>query len=118
MTRPVQTFALDGSIPWDSLGERAAAMLRTTPDDLEARHGIAWLRGSDQRDWDRRAGLVLPSGQRVILQWYKRAPEPRGVVLYVERSDNLSAVRAETLAVLGLTQRDVLWIPESAAPAG
>ena len=93
-------------------------MLRATPDELEARHGISWLRGHDQLDRDRRAGVVLPSGQCVILQWHERAPEPRGVVVYVDRSDDLSGVRAETLAALGLTPDDVLWIPESDAPAG
>ena len=93
MTRSVKTFAPDGSTPWNSANERAAAVLGVTPQDLEARHGISWLQGNDQLDFDRRAGLVLPSGQNVILQWYDHAPKPRGVVLYVDRSDNLPAVR-------------------------
>jgi hypothetical protein len=118
VTRPVHTFALDGSVPWNGAGERAAAMFRITPDELEARCGISWLRGNDQLDFDRRAGLVLPSGQHVILQWYERAPEPRGVVLYVDRSDDLPGVRAQTLAVLGLANADVSWIPESDVRAG
>ena len=114
----VTTFALDSSTAWNGADERAAAKLRVTPEELEARCGITFEPGHDQLDFDRRAGLVLPSGQRVVLQWYERAPEPRGVAVYVDRAEGVSTAVDQTLAVLGLTTAEVLWIPDSAAPAG
>ena len=118
MTHHVKTFALDGSSTWKGAEERAGAKLRVTPEDLEVRCGITFERGHNQLDFDRRAGVVLPSGQRVVLQWYEREPEPRGVVIYVDRAEGVATAIAQTLAVLGLTTADALWIAESAAPAG
>jgi hypothetical protein len=118
VTHRVKTFALDGSTAWNGVEERAAAKLRVTPEELEARCGITFERGHDELDFDRRAGVVLPSGQRVVLQWYERAPEPRGVVVYVDRAEAVATALDQTLAVLGLTTTEVLWIPESAPPAG
>jgi hypothetical protein len=92
-------------------------MFRATPDDLTARLNLQFETGCDQLDYYRRVGLILPSGRRVVINWYERAPEPRGFTLHTDSEDDFVSAREETLAALELDRTAIMWVPENLSPA-
>lgn len=97
---------------WPSGDYRPVALLAVTPEVLEARLGVTFEHGRDDLDEYRELGLELSSGRRVLLNWYERAPEPRGLDLWTDAADDPVAARDETLKALGLSTSTLLWVPE------
>lgn len=114
MEKFYRPFAI-GAHQWPAGASQPAATLAVNPEVLADWFGVRFERGADERDDYRAAGLELPSGRRVMLWWYERAPEPRGMRVLADRNDDPAAACDETLMVLGLCAGDVMWRPGTAA---
>lgn len=99
---------------WPSGDYRDAGTLWLTPDDIERSLAISFQRGVDDLDYYRALALLLPTGRRVVLNWYERAPEPRQLSVLADASDDLAAALVETLDALALPADLVSWRPASA----
>ena len=99
---------------WPSGSYRSAALLDLPPQALDASRGLTFYAGSDDLDYFRAAAVALPSGRRVALWWYERAPEPRGLELRIDAADDPAAARAEAFAALQLPHDAIVWVPDAA----
>jgi len=115
MPRNHRIFALDEH-RWPSGIARSAAMFSTTPEAVTARTGVAFESGVDDLDYFRAAGVELPSGRRVLLLWYERAPV-LGLQLEIDSADDPAAARSEAMAALDLASDEVMWSPNDGAAA-
>jgi len=96
---------------WPGGDFRDAGTLRLTPEDVEHKLGFSFERGVDDLDYYRALGLELPSGRRVVLNWYERAPEPRHLAVWADATDDLVLALSETLTGLGLPASAIAWQP-------
>jgi hypothetical protein len=101
---------------WPTGVWHSAGLVDAPPQRLEAQAGLAFHSGHDDLDYFRAAGVELPSGRRVVLWWYERAGPPHGLDLRVDAGDDPAAARAEALSALGLSARDLIWVPDAAGP--
>ncbi len=108
MERMYRPFAVDRAT-WAPDACRAAAVLAISPEIMSGWFGVEFERAADAHPAYRAAGLELPSGRRVVLRWDDEAPEPRGLRLLADLRDDPAAACDETLLVLGLSPRDVMW---------
>lgn len=108
MERIYRPFAVDRAV-WAPDSCRAAAMLAISPEIMSGWFGVDFEQAADARPAYRAAGLELPSGRRVVLRWDDEAPEPRGLRLLADLRDDAAAACDETILVLGLSPRDVMW---------
>lgn len=107
MERFYRTIALSG-FAWPTGECRRAADLAVSPEILDGWFGVPLEVGHEGEEPFRVAALELPSGRRVQLRWYEHAPEPRGLRLLADASDDPDQACEETLLVLGLVQNDVM----------
>ena len=110
MERFYRTIAL-ARFAWPTGECQRAADLAVSPDILDGWFGVPLENGVDGDEPFRAAALELPSGRRVQLRWYERAPEPRGMRLLADVTDDADAACDETLLVLGLAPHDVMAAP-------
>lgn len=102
---------------WQSGIDRSAGMFSTSPEIITARTGLEFERDVDDLDYFRAVGLELPSGRHVVLLWYDRSPV-QGLSLQIDLADDALAARQDVMATLGLSPDELLWVPDSDAPAG
>ena len=104
-----QVFAREG-YRWPSGDCRSAATFSITPEAMSARTGLKFESGVNDLDHFRAAGVELPSGRRVNLLWYERAPI-LSLELQIDSADDLAAAREELMRVLGVEARELSWMP-------
>lgn len=94
------------------------AKLRLAPDAFTERYGITFVDERDDLDYLKAAVIASDSGRRFGLVYYPRAPEPRGVEVWVyEHSTELSAEMADFMTTFPMSSADYLWIhPHALSP--
>ncbi len=98
---------------WPSKNFKFAATFDVRPEQVESHLGVTFERHlEDGLGYYRGIGLDLPSGRRIALLWYESAPI-LWLRLLVDSADDLVAARGETLAMLGLTDAVVAWMPDA-----
>ena len=101
---------------WPSGIDKALAVLRLEPEELEPRYGVRFTPGRDDLDEFREAGLRLHSGRPVLLLRYQRSPGP-GTMVSIDDGDDANEALSELRAAFGLSARDLTWISDEARPA-
>jgi hypothetical protein len=104
-----RVFPLQG-FRWPSGRHREASALHPPPAAFEIRLGLTFEVGNDDLDYYRALGLQLASGRRIVLNRYERGDGCTHI--WSDFADDPTAARLETVEALGLTERDVAWIPE------
>lgn len=108
----ITTFVPDDSFRWPSGDYRDIAGLDLPPAALERQLGVRFEPGVDNLDYNRVLGLALPSGRRVILACHERSPSAL-TLIRADMMDEITSTRQEALYVLGLSESNVAWTPES-----
>lgn len=100
---------------WPSGIDKALAVLRLEPEDLEPRYGVRFTPGCDDLDEFREAALRLHSGRPVLLMRYRRSPGP-GTLVSIDDGDDASEALEELRDALELPARDLTWISDEVRP--
>jgi hypothetical protein len=101
---------------WPSGIDKALAVLRLEPEDLEPRYGVRFTPGRDDLDEFQEAALRLRSGRPILLMRYRRTPG-RGTTVSIDDGDDASEALDELCHALDLPARDVTWISDEARSA-
>ena len=101
---------------WPSGIDKALAVLRLEPEELEPRYGVRFTPGRDDLDEFREAGLRLHSGRPVLLMRYRQSPGA-GTRVSIDDGDDASEALDELRDAFELSPRDLTWISDEVRPA-
>jgi hypothetical protein len=95
----------------DSVSGRHFAIIALETAELASRYRLQFETGIDGLDYFRAAEVDLPGHGRVLLIRHDAAPTA-GTELLAEWDADLAGVRGEFLRAAGLSEADLLWMPE------
>jgi hypothetical protein len=102
-------YSQESDFRWPSGIDKTAAILRSDPDELSKRHGIAFSSGADSLDDYVSAALRLRSGRLVLLIRYQGEPG-LGTSVTIDLADDAAEARMELAESLGLTETEFAWL--------
>jgi hypothetical protein len=101
---------------WPSGIDKALAVLRLNPEELEPRYGVRFTPGCDDLDEFQEAALRLGSGRPVLLMRHRQSPG-RGTTVSIDDGDDASEALDELRHALDLAAGDLTWISDDARSA-
>jgi len=96
---------------WPSGADKAIAVLRAEPKELEERYGLRFSRGQDELDEFQQAALRLDSGRPVLLTRYRRSPAGGTTVSVDRRASALDSLE-DLVEALELRKREISWMSD------